>query len=80
MLQVLRDGQLQGRRDRRLQAEGGHADRRGRHLEVQEGQPDDVRLGDPRQAAVRGRLLAGQRAQRQLHQQVSQYVYWRQFR
>ena len=67
-LQVLRDGQLQGGRDRRLEAEGGDAVRRGRHLAVQEGQPDHVRLGDPRQAPLRGRLLAGQRPQRQLHQ------------
>ena len=52
----------------RLQAESGDAVRRGRHLAVQEGQPDHVRLGDPRQAPLRGRLLAGQRPQRQLHQ------------
>ena len=69
--QVLRDGQLQGGRDRRLEAEGGDAVRRGRHLAVQEGQPDHVRVGDPGQAALRGGLLSGQRPQRQLHQQAS---------
>ena len=64
--QILRDGELQGRRDRRLEAEGGHADGGWRDLEVQEGQPDDVRVGDPRPAAVGGRLQPGERTQCQL--------------
>ncbi len=66
--QVLRDRELQGGRDRRFEAEGGDAARGGRHLQVQEGQPHDVRVGDQRPPPGRERLLAGQRAQRQLNQ------------
>ncbi len=50
-VQVLRDRQLQGWRDRRLQAEGGDATRGRGHLQVQEGQPDHVRVGDQGPAA-----------------------------
>ena len=67
---VLRDGQLQGGGDRGVEAEGGHADGGGHHLQVQEGEPDHVRLGDPGQAAHRGSLHPGERPQRLQHQQV----------
>lgn len=45
--QILRNGQLQGRRDRRFQAQGGHATSGRRHRRLQEGEPHHVRLGDP---------------------------------
>ena len=66
--QILRDWQLQGGRDRRLQAQGGHARGGGRHLQVQEGQPDHVCLGDKGQTAGGGGLQPRQRAQCQLNQ------------
>ena len=69
--QVLRDRQLQGRSDRRVQAQSGDAPRGRHHLQVQEGQPHHVRLGDQGPAPGRGRLLSRQRPQRQLNQQVS---------
>ena len=48
VLQVLRDGQLQGGCDRRQQAQGGDPPRGGHDQQVQEREPDDVRLGDQR--------------------------------
>ena len=50
-LQVLRDWQLQGRCDRGQQAQGGNAPRGGHDQQVQEGEPNDVRLGDQRQTS-----------------------------
>ncbi len=68
--QILRDWQLQSWCDWRQQAEGGDPSRGGRHLEVQERQPNHVRVGDQGQAPGWGHLQPGQRAQCQLHQQV----------
>ena len=70
MLQVLRDGVDQAGGDRRLEAEGGHAECSGRDLRLQARQPDDVRLGDPRPTAVGDGLRPGKRAECQLDQQV----------
>ena len=45
-LQVLRNGFDQTGRHRRFEAEGGHTEGGRRHLYIQEGEPDDVRMGD----------------------------------
>lgn len=71
MLQVLRDRQLQGWGDRRQQAQGGDGAGRGRHRQLQEGEPDHVRMGDQGPAAGGGHLQPGQRTFRLLHQQVT---------
>ncbi len=62
IVQVLRDRELQGGRDRGEQAQGGHTPCRGRHQQVQEGEPHHVRLGDQGSAALRGRLQPGERS------------------
>lgn len=69
--QVLRDGLDPSGRDRRQQAQGGDTQSGGRHCQLQEAEPDHVRLGDPRPALGRWRLRPGQHPQRQLHQQVT---------
>jgi hypothetical protein len=52
IVQVLRDRELQGGRNRGEQAQGGHTSCRGRHQQVQEGEPHHVRLGDQGSAAL----------------------------
>jgi len=49
------DGQHQARRDRRQQAEGGHAGRGAPHRGVQDGEPRHFQLGDSRQVIRRPR-------------------------
>jgi len=66
-LQILRDRKLQSRSYRRQQTQGCDPSRGGRHFEVQEGQPDHVRVGNQGQVARRGHLQPGQRSQCQLH-------------
>lgn len=43
------DGQHQARRDRRQQAQGGHAGRGAAHRRVQDGEPGHIQLGNTRQ-------------------------------
>lgn len=69
--QILRDGELQSRSHRRQQTQSRDATGRRRDSKLQARKPDNVRMGDQRSAAGRGHLLAGQRAERLLHQSVS---------
>lgn len=46
------DGQHQARRDRRQQAEGGHAGRGAPDRGVQDGKPRDIQLGNTRQVPI----------------------------
>jgi hypothetical protein len=63
--QVLRDGVDQAARHRRLQAPGGDPARGEQDRRVQARVSVDLRLGDPRPAAVRGRLQQRQHPQRE---------------
>ena len=69
-LQVLRNGFDQTWRHRRFEAEGGHTEGGRRHLYIQEGEPDDVRMGDQGSVTVGDGVWPGERAKCQLNQQV----------
>lgn len=71
VFQILRDGQLQSRRDRRQQTQSGYGAGRRLHSELQARESHHVRLGDPGQTVGRRRLHPGQRAQRFFDQPVS---------
>lgn len=71
VLQVLRDGFHQARRDRWQQAEGGDTQSGGCDRQLQKAKSDYVRLGNKGQAARRWRLRPGQYTLRQFHKQVT---------
>lgn len=69
--QILRNRELQSWSDRGQQAQGGYRARGRFHSELQTGESDDVRMGNPRQTVGRGCLYSRQRAQRLFDQPVS---------
>ena len=68
--QLLRDGFDQTGRYRRLEAQGGHAERGRRHIRVQTAESDHVRLGDQGAPHHREHLRRREGAERELDQQV----------
>lgn len=84
ILQILRDGELQGRSYRRKQTQSSNSSCSWRHCQLQAREPYNVCVGDPGSTPSRRHLFARQCSQRVLHKPVSfrkntwtiRYIYW----